>query len=100
MPIVESNQPALSSSLIRIFTGYILDSQGCKVFHAENEDSDHTAQIRRLITVSFGRTCQKVRFTTLTNKFYYHLDVWEHRHHQYTTEIGNKEIYLLVPTGP
>ena len=29
-----------SRSLIRIFTGRILDSQGCKFLHTDNEDSD------------------------------------------------------------
>ena len=30
-PSEDSDQPAISRSLIRIFTGHILDSQGCKV---------------------------------------------------------------------
>ena len=32
------------------------------VFRAENEESDETARMRRLITVFVGRTDQKVRF--------------------------------------
>ena len=36
-----------------------------KFLHADNEDSDQTARMRRLIWVFFGRTCQKVRFLTL-----------------------------------
>ena len=32
--------------------------------HAGNEDSDQTAQKRRLICVFVGRTCQKIRFLT------------------------------------
>ena len=35
-----SGQPAQSHSLIRIFTGCILDSQGFKSLHADNEESD------------------------------------------------------------
>ena len=38
----------------------ILDRQGGKVsLHANNEDSDQSARMHRLISV--GRTCQKVR---------------------------------------
>ena len=33
--------------------------------HADNEDSDQTARMRRLIWVFDGRTCQKVRRLTL-----------------------------------
>ena len=33
--------------------------------HADNEDSDQTARMRRLITVFVRRTCQNVRFLTL-----------------------------------
>ena len=36
MPSEDSDQPVHSCSLIRIFTGHILGSQRCKVFHAEN----------------------------------------------------------------
>ena len=36
-----------------------------RFFPAENEDSDQTARILRLIWVLVGRTCQKVRFLTL-----------------------------------
>ena len=49
---------------VMIFTGHIFDSQGCKNIHADNEDSDQTAQMRRLICVFVGRICQKVRFLT------------------------------------
>ena len=38
VPNEDSDQPAHSSSLIRIFTGCSLDSQGCKFLHADNED--------------------------------------------------------------
>ena len=34
----DSDQPAHSNSLIRIITGHILDSKGCKVSSCENED--------------------------------------------------------------
>ena len=33
--------------------------------HANNEDSEQTAQMCRLILVTSGCTCQKVRFPTL-----------------------------------
>ena len=33
----------------RIFTECILDNQGCKVSSCRHEDSDQTAQMRRLI---------------------------------------------------
>ena len=32
------------------------------VFHADNEDSDQTARMRRMIWVFVFRTCLKVRF--------------------------------------
>ena len=37
-PSEDSDQPAHSRSLIRIVTGRFLDSQECKVLHADNED--------------------------------------------------------------
>ena len=36
-----------------------------KFLHADNEDSDQTARMRRLIWVFVGHKCQKVRFPTL-----------------------------------
>ena len=51
--------------LIRFFTERILDSQGCKVFHSDNEYSDQTARMCRLICVFVGRACQKVLFIPL-----------------------------------
>ena len=36
----DSDKPAHSCSLLRIFTGRILDRQGCKVFHAAKECAD------------------------------------------------------------
>ena len=36
-----------------------------KFLHADNEDSDQTARMRRLIWVFVGCTCQKVGFRTL-----------------------------------
>ena len=44
----DSDQPSHSSSLTRIFTGLIFDSQRCKSVHADNEDSDQSMQMRRL----------------------------------------------------
>ena len=46
---------AHSCNLIRIFTWRILDSQG-KFLHADNEDTDQTVWMRRLIWVFVGRT--------------------------------------------
>ena len=40
-------------------------AKGAKFLHADNEDSDQTARLRRLIWVFVGRTCEKVRFLTL-----------------------------------
>ena len=48
-PSEDSDQPARSRSLIRILTGRILDSQGCDVKYADNEVSDQTSRMRRLI---------------------------------------------------
>ena len=48
----------ISRSLISIFTERILD---LKCFHADNGDFDKTAQMRRLIWIFIGCTCQKVR---------------------------------------
>ena len=66
-----------SRSLIRIFTGRILDNQGCK-------GSSSGLQIRFWIFV--GRTCQKVRFLTFPLKcfckqmcvffFFFHIHVY------------------------
>ena len=46
----------LICSLIRFFTGHILDSQGYKVLHAYNEDSDQSVWMCRLIWVFTGHT--------------------------------------------
>ena len=64
-PSEDSDQTAHSRSLIRIFTGRILNSQGCNFLRSDNEDSNQTALMRRLIWVFGGCTCQKVRFLTL-----------------------------------
>ena len=48
----DSDQPAHLCSLIRIFTGHILDSKDVKFLHGENKnnkDSDQTAWMRKLI---------------------------------------------------
>ena len=37
------------SSLIGIFTGRILEANGIEFLHVDNEDSDQTARMRRLI---------------------------------------------------
>ena len=43
---------------------------GAMFLHADNKDSDQTAQMRRLIRVFDLHTCQKVRFLTLQLKSY------------------------------
>ena len=40
-------------------------AQDAYFLHADNEDSNQTARMRRLIWVFAGRTCKKVRFLTL-----------------------------------
>ena len=65
MPCEDSDQPAHLCSLIRSFTGCILDSQRCMFRHADNKDSDQTACVRRMIRVFVGRIYQKVRLFTL-----------------------------------
>ena len=64
-PSEDSDQPAHSRSLIRIFAGRIWDIQGFKVCHVDQEDSDQTVWMRRLIWVFLGRTCTKIRFLTI-----------------------------------
>ena len=54
-----------SSVFIRIFTGRMLDSQGCKVTSTDKEVTDQTPRMRRQIWLFVVRTCQKVRFLTL-----------------------------------
>ena len=61
----DSDQPAHSRSLIRIFIWRILDSQGYKVLHADNVDSDQCELMRKLIWVFVGRICPKVSFLKL-----------------------------------
>ena len=45
----DSGQPAHLRSLIRIFSGYIWIAKDAKLLHADNEDSDQTARMCRLI---------------------------------------------------
>ena len=68
-PSEDSDQPAHSRSLIRIFTGRILDSHWCWVSSCGHRNYDQTSQMRWLIWVFVGRTCQKVRFLTLGHKW-------------------------------
>ena len=55
MPSDESDQPAHSQS-DQTLAEYILDSQGCKVLHADNEN-DQTVQMHRLSKVFVKITC-------------------------------------------
>ena len=65
-PSEDSDQTAHSRSLIRIFTGRILDCQWCKVFFQRTTRTViRLSRIYRLIWVFVGRTCQMVRFLTL-----------------------------------
>ena len=63
----DSNHPTHSRSLIRIFTGSILDSQGWKFLLADNEDSDQKARICRLISL---------RWTYMSEGIFFHSDSW------------------------
>ena len=51
------NQPAHSCSLIRIFTGHILDSIGCKVFFMQTTKTDQTVWMCRLIWCTYQKVC-------------------------------------------
>ena len=51
--------------------GAIWIAEDAKFLHADNEDSDQTARMYRLIWDFDGRTCQKVRFLTLQIKYLY-----------------------------
>ena len=59
--------------LIRIFAGRIKFwiAKDAKIFHADNESSDQTAQMRRLGWVFIWRTCQKVPFLALRVFFFF-----------------------------
>ena len=63
--------PSNVQIILRIRTVWSEYSQGAfwiakdaKFLDADNEDSDQTAQMRRLILVLVGRTYEKVRFLT------------------------------------
>ena len=60
-PSENSDQSARSESSL----GTFWIAKDAKFLHADNEDSDQTAWMRRLIWVFVGRTCQQVRFLTL-----------------------------------
>ena len=68
-PSKNSDQPAPSHTLIRIFTEGILDVKDAKFLHADNEDFDQTARMRRLIWVLVRGTFQKVRFRTFRHMY-------------------------------
>ena len=54
-PSEDSDRPAHSRGLIRIFTGLTLDGQIC----VDNEYSDQIARMRRLILGFASSTCPK-----------------------------------------
>ena len=60
----DSDQPAHLCSLIRIWAHFGIVKDGM-FLHVDNEDSNQTARMRRLIWVFVGRTCQKTCFLTL-----------------------------------
>ena len=68
-PCEDSDQPAHPRSLIRIFTGRILVSQGCK--SSSCGQTKTLIWLRSLILVFVGRTRQKVCFRTLRRVFYF-----------------------------
>ena len=70
----DSDQTAHSRSLIRIFTVRIRIDKGAKFLHADNEDSEQAARMRRLIWVFVGRTWQKVHFLILRIKLTFLLE--------------------------
>ena len=68
----EPERPAKIQISLRIRTVWSEFSKGAsgtakdaKFLHADIEDSDQTARMRRLIWVFVGRTCQKLRFLKL-----------------------------------
>ena len=61
----DSDQPAHPRSLIRILTVCVWNAKGTEWFHADNENSDQTGRMCRLISVIVGCPCQTVRFFTL-----------------------------------
>ena len=48
-PADDSGQPARMRRLTRIVTGRVIGYKNAKILHADNEDSDQTARMRRLI---------------------------------------------------
>ena len=48
-PIEDSDRPARSRRLIRIYLGAFWITKDAKFLHVNNEDSDQTARMRRLI---------------------------------------------------
>ena len=50
--------------------GAFWTAKDTRSLHAENEDYDQTARVRRLIWVFVGHTCQKIRFLTLRFVYY------------------------------
>ena len=48
-PSKDSNQPAHSRSLIKVFIGAFWIGMNAKFLYAENEDADETARMRRLM---------------------------------------------------
>ena len=53
---------AVSSEYLQ---GIFWIDKDARVFHADNEDSDQTVRMRRLVWVFIARKCQKVRYLPL-----------------------------------
>ena len=66
-PSEDSDQPAHSRSLIRIFAWCIWITKDAKLLHTDNEASDQTVRMRRLIWVFVGRTCHKGQIIQMSN---------------------------------
>ena len=69
-PSKDSDQPAHSRSLIRIFTDRILIAKDATFLGADKEDSKQTASLRRLVQVFAVRNCPKVFFRTFRLEWY------------------------------
>ena len=69
-PSEDSDQPAHSRSLIRIFTGTFEKPKMRSVFRRKNEDADETALMHWLIWVVVGRICQYVPCLELRLKYF------------------------------
>ena len=82
---------------------WLTNKKDAKFLHADNEDYDQNARMRRLIWVFVGRTCQKVRFLMLqwwyffSDFFFQETRIW---HYMKIVSIGkfpDKPEIVIVP---